>query len=261
VTEEGTPPADERISQLKRALVTTAGGFLRNPVTQETCSRCFTPLATGTMCAECLRQTDLGSGPDLVGVMTYAGYLDPIRQSGYMMRGYKDPNFPEGAHWQTVALLAALGLNGHINCPGKILGTPVSAWATVPSLPAKPSDHPLNDIVRRLARQGAIELVLQGAARATNPRAINADHFIVVNGSAAAGRHVLLADDTWTSGGHVTSAAMALRASGCEFISVLVLARWLSIGWADTTETWARSRLVLPDYQADVCPWTQAQCP
>jgi hypothetical protein len=193
--------------------------------------------------------------------MTYAGYLEPISQSGYMMRGYKDPKFPQGGHWQTVALLAALGLRGHINCPGVIQGTPVTAWATVPSLPPKPSDHPLNDIVRRLARPGATEIVLRGTDAVANPRTINAAHFSVLNSDAANGRHVLLIDDTWTSGGHVTSAAMALRSAGCTEVSVLVLARWLSVGWADTTESWARSNLTLPDYQPDTCPWTQDKCP
>lgn len=253
---------DPRIPRLKQALVATAGGFLRNPITQGTCARCFTPVAAGPTCSTCRYQIDLGDGPDLIGVMAYAGYLDPISQSGYMMRGYKNPSIPQGAHWQTVALLSALGLIGHIGCPGRMLGTPVTAWATVPSLPPKPSApaHPLNDIVRRLARQGAAELVLHGNAEVTNPRAINAGHFSVLPGPAAR-RHALLIDDTWTSGGHVISATLALRVAGCTSVSVLVLARWLSVGWEATTEKWAKSTLTLPDYQPDICPWTQGECP
>lgn len=254
---------EPRISPLKQALVTTAGGFLRNPVKERTCGRCFTPIATGTRCGKCEWQVGLSGGPDLLGIMAYAGHLDPISQSGYVMRGYKNLNIPDSSKavlQQTVTLLAALGLRGHVGCPGKILGIPVTAWATVPSLPPKPSAHPLSDIVRSLARPGSIEVILRGRTNGANPRDVDAGHFSVVTGDAA-GQHILLIDDTWTGGGHATSAAMALRTAGCAKVSLLVLARWLSIGWEATTDKWAKSALALPDYQADVCPWNQGQCP
>lgn len=77
---------------------------------------------------------------------------------------------------------------------------------------------------------------------------------------ASFGHHVLLIDDTWTGGGHVTSAALALRAGGAAHVSVLVLARWLAIGWGATTLAWARSRLTEPDFNPNLCPWTQGPC-
>lgn len=214
------------------------------------------------MCPDCQRAITISGGPDLIGMMTYAGYLDPITQSGHVMRGYKNPAIPRGTHWQTVALLAALGLIGHVACPGRLIGTPISAWATVPSLPPKPhlTSHPLNELVRQLTRTGAHESVLTANPVVTNPRAINANHFAVANDSVR-GHHVLLIDDTWTGGGHVTSAALALRAGGATHVSVLVLARWLTIGWEATTPAWAKGRLTAPDFQPTVCPWTQASCP
>jgi hypothetical protein len=214
------------------------------------------------MCPDCRYASAIKGGPDLLGMMTYAGYLDPITQSGHVMRGYKNPAIPRGSHWQTVALLAALGLLGHVACPGRLLGTPISAWATVPSLPAKPHPavHPLNELVSQLTRAGAHEAVLTANPIVDNPRAINVNHFTVANNSAH-GHHVLLIDDTWTGGGHVTSAALALRASGATHVSVLVLARWLTIGWEATTPAWAKSHLTAPDFQRDVCPWTQGICP
>ncbi len=42
---------------------------------------------------------------------------------------------------------------------------------------------------------------------------------------AAAGRHVLLLEGTWTSGGHSQSAALALRHAGAASVAILVLAR------------------------------------
>lgn len=214
------------------------------------------------MCPDCQRAITISGGPDLIGMMTYAGYLDPITQSGHVMRGYKNPAIPRGTHWQTVALLAALGLIGHVTCPGRLIGTPISAWATVPSLPPKPhlTSHPLNELVRQLTRTGAHEAVLTANPVVTNPRAINVNHFAVAN-DRARGHHVLLIDDTWTGGGHVTSAALALRTGGATHVSVLVLARWLTIGWEATTPAWAKGRLTAPDFQPTVCPWTQASCP
>lgn len=253
---------DPRIVNAKKALVATAGGFLRNPGGPGTCSRCFTPTASLPMCSPCASAVTLSGAQDLTGFMTYAGYFDPISQAGHTMRGYKNPSIPKGTHWRTVALLAALGLIEHVSCPGRILGTHVSAWATVPSLPPKleVTVHPLNDIVRQLTRAGAHEVALTAAAGVSDPRSSNVNHYSAST-SAAAGHHVLLIEDTWTGGGHVTSAAMALRVAGATHISVLVLARWLSVGWEATTPAWAKSRLTAPDFNPDVCPWTQAACP
>jgi len=193
--------------------------------------------------------------------MAYAGYMDPISQSGHLMRGYKNPYILSGVHHQTVALMAALGLMGHVECPGRLLAAPVSAWATVPSLPPKPgqTQHTLNGIVSRLARYGAAEVVLTAAATAPYPREVSRAHYAA--SPNAGGQHVLMIDDTWTGGGHATSAALALRDAGATHVSVLVLARWLSNGWEATTPQWAKQELTRPDFNPAVCPWTQGPCP
>ena len=183
------------------------------------------------MCPACRYAVSLDGLPDLLGMITYAGYLDPITQSGRVMRGYKNAAFPGGGTFrQTVMLLAALGLLGHVQCPGHLTGTPISAWATVPSLPPKQgqSVHPLNEIVRTLAKPGAIEVTLQPGIAVSNPRDINSSHYSAA--SDAAGQHVLVIDDTWTGGGPATSAALAVRSAGATHVSVFLYARWLSLG-------------------------------
>lgn len=193
--------------------------------------------------------------------MAYASYLDPITQSGHLMRGYKNLQIQSGFHRQTVALMAALGLLGHVACPGVLTGVPVSAWATVPSLPPKPGlpTHALHDIVGKLARQGATEVTLTAATSVADPRDVNPDHYTASRN--AAGKHVLVIDDTWTGGGHATSAALAVRAAGATRVSVLVLARWLANGWEQTTPLWAKQELTHPDFNPGICPWTQGPCP
>lgn len=252
---------DPRVAQVQRTLSGTAGGFLRNLILAGTCSRCFTPTASTPTCGRCQVLQSFAGGPDLLGIVAYASYLAPITQSGHLMRGYKNPLIPPGVHRQTITLMSALGLLGHIACPGALVGTPVSAWATVPSLPPKPdvARHPLHEIVSGLARPAATEVTLTAATTPTNPRDVSHLHYAA--SANAAERHVLIIDDTWTGGGHATSAALAVRSAGATHVSVLVLARWLSDGWEQTTQHWAKQWLSTPDFDPDVCPWTQGLCP
>ena len=252
---------DPRVAQVRQTLAMTAGGFLRNPRRTGTCRHCFTPTMSRPVCDRCRTLLSHARGPELLGVMAYAGYLDPITQSGHLMRGYKNPRLPSGPHRQTVALMAALALLGHATCPGALINAPVTAWATVPSLPPKPDlpKHPLNDIVSKLARPHATEVTLTAETSVLNAREVNPSHYTATPN--AAGHHVLIIDDTWTSGSHATSAALAARAAGATHVSVLVLARWLSDGWEATTAQWARQRLTKPDFDPDICPWTQGGCP
>lgn len=82
------------------------------------------------------------------------------------------------------------------------------------------------------------------------------------------GAHVLLIDDTWTSGGHAQSAALAARAEGAAHVSVLVVARWIEPSWVllldgerkVDPETYLRG-LSPGDYDPLVCPWTGGVCP
>jgi predicted amidophosphoribosyltransferase len=66
-------------------------------------------------------------------------------------------------------------------------------------------------------------------------------------------------DDTWTTGGHAQSAALALRVAGATRVSVLVVARWLKEDYGDNKQFIddLRGR----DYDPSICPWTGAKCP
>jgi predicted amidophosphoribosyltransferase len=44
------------------------------------------------------------------------------------------------------------------------------------------------------------------------------------------GRHLLIIDDTWTTGGHAQSLALSARAAGAGAVTIVVLARWLDPG-------------------------------
>lgn len=247
------------IAGLKTLVRELAGGFWRNPIVAGACARCFTPTVPGPLCPPCRIDVAHGRGPDLLGFMTYAGYIEPIAQSGRVMRAYKSSAVVRGAAHRDVTLLTALGVLAHTECAGQIVGTGVTAWATVPSLPPKVGQHPLNEIVHGLAKRGAIEVALAGSPTSV-PRTYNREHFQVTTANAH-GHHVLLIDDTWTSGAHAQSAVAALRSAGAARVSVLVLARWLAVGWEATDLNWVRRTLTQPDYDPDICPWTRGACP
>jgi len=192
---------------------------------------------------------------DQVALLTYAA----DRQTHYMMRGYKAPT-PVEEHEVVVQFALLVALHDHTVCAGKLLQADVTHWATIPSMPAKPGEHPL----RRLVRPGAPgeEVVLTAAASSAAPRAVDINHFSMSD--LPTGAHVLLIDDTWTRGGHVPSAAIAARKAGAKHVSALVVARWIETSWQisdyGTNDNFMRERCK-DDYDPSICPWTGRNCP
>jgi hypothetical protein len=85
-------------------------------------------------------------------------------------------------------------------------------------------------------------------------RAFNASHFTVL---PMAGTHVLLLDDTWTTGGHLQSASAALKAAGVRQVTGLAIARWLDPSW-HTTRSFIDE--LIEDFDPKLCPYTGAPC-
>jgi hypothetical protein len=251
------------LEQLRGVLVRAAGGYLRNPIRRNrvTCAVCCTPCPGYERCATCQKQLrEQGQRADQVAALTY---VFANRQSGYVMRGYKAQPRPIQEHRDIVALTAILGLGLHSGCAGRLMGNPITHWAAIPSMPAKAGEHPLRPLVTQAAP--GVECDLQGAPKSESPRAISPEHFWMP--PVPTGAHVLLVDDTWTSGGHAQSAALAARAAGAGNVSVLVVARWMEPSWAVLDgerkvdpETYLRA-LSGVDYDPLICPWTGGGCP
>lgn len=163
----------EAVARLGTALVSRAGGYLRNPMRKNglTCAVCATPCPGYDLCAQCNRHRVHAGLADSTAFLTYAVAGD---QSGYVMRGYKAPRAVD-EHRDIVTILILLALSMHLRCPGAVLAAPVSHWASVPSLPAKPGEHPLHRILAQSA--SGLEVTLTAAANARTPREINPEHF------------------------------------------------------------------------------------
>lgn len=239
-------------SRLEDILVAIGGGYLRNPLRSVyvTCADCATPVAGYRLCYSCNNH----SRPGLADATAFLTYAVAGQESGYLMRGYK-ARPPVAEHEMVVGLLR-LALEAHTGCAGILGSLNVTHWATVPSLPPKPYEHPLRRLVINKAR--GTEAPLVAAAAIQQPRAVHADHF-ACNVPLPRRSHVLLIDDTWTTGGHAQSAVLALRKAGATRVSVLVVARWLKEDYGDNKQFIADMRT--RDFDARICPWTGGSCP
>jgi predicted amidophosphoribosyltransferase len=244
----------EAIQRLSSALVSRAGGYLRNPVRQDglTCAVCATPVVGYQRCFACSRHR---AHEGLADACAFLAYAIAGQQSGYVMRGYK-ARPPLEEHRTIVALLIALGISRHAACPSTLAGVPVTRWASVPSLPAQAGEHPLHKIVRSLGP--GEEASLSAASAARSPREVSPEHFRL-DTPLPQGTHVLLIDDTWTAGGHAQSAALSLRRAGAARVSLLVVARWIKKDFGSNAGF--LRELADHDYDPGICPWTGSSCP
>lgn len=258
-------PDGPAIDRLRSAVVARAGGYLHNPVRRElvTCAVCAGPSPGYRLCYACRRhqaQAQAQARPEagrasLADATAFLTYAIAGRQSGWVMRGYKATP-PVREHRTIVALLAVLGLTQHSACAGRLAAAPVTHWAAVPSLPAKPGEHPLRPVVR--ASAPGTELPLSAATGTPFPRTLDPAHFRA-GAAVPPGAHVLIIDDTWVGGGHAQSAVLAARRAGAGRVSVLVIARWLNGDYGSNPGFLAE--LKGHDYDPRQCPWTSGDCP
>jgi hypothetical protein len=246
---------------IRERLVAEMGGYLRNVIREPrvTCAVCATPIKPAfDLCVRCqLDQREFGG--DLADLVVPLCYGIRGRQSGYLMHSYKDLEAP-ARHNQTllgVLLLSALDLHG--GCIEHQIGNDVDAWAFVPSVRTdRTGEHPLHVVATRAGVVlPEIELII-GENAAQERRLTSSDRFILRTTDGARGRHVLLVEDTWTSGGNAQSAALALRRGGAASVTIVTLARWLKPE-EPPTGVFVSQRLT-EDYDPRICPVSGADC-
>ena len=97
------------------------------------------------------------------------------------------------------------------------------------------------------------------APRAITDRIVSANQFEVVPKRSLRGQHILILDDTWTTGSNTQSAALTLRQAGADHVSVMVVGRWFSPTFGNNAE-FIKTRL-RRDYNPSICPVTGGACP
>jgi hypothetical protein len=256
------PPPEDAHDRYRRIVAVVGGGYLRNTIREQgvTCTVCTTPVDPQyTRCYRCYQNTLTASdlNQHLARLVLPLVYGIAGSQSGYLMRQYKG----SGATLQQrsrLTLLLALALTGHRRCIESQVGCEISAWTTIPSTQGRPGDHPIRAIASQ-AQPAAIELTLAHGDPSTTDRAYHSERWQVPPSHVVAGRHVLVIDDTWTTGGRAQSAASALVAGGAAAASIVVLARWLDPSYGNTA-SFISTRLV-SDYDPRRCPVTGWVCP
>ncbi|WP_116451161.1 hypothetical protein [Blastococcus litoris] len=228
-------------------------GYFPNIVHESaTCLTCATPVDGYARCYRC--NSDRGPlTADHVGSSVYAW---PRHQSGYAMHGYKAPQ-PLAEAGTAVSLLLGVAFAFHADCLERVAGRSVEQWATVPSASGRTGEHPFHRIVGRLKTVPGAEVPMRSLVQQA-PRNVDPAIF-AVDGEVLAGGHVLLLDDTWTTGSRAQSAAGALKLAGAGTISVYTVARWLDPAYS-TTKAFM-PRLAHPDFDPSLCPWTGGACP
>lgn len=251
----------DALAQVARSLRDNAGGYLRNTVhiPGATCSVCRgAQMRDGYhSCYPCDRT--YGDCADLVGSMIYG--VDGL-QSGRLMFGYKS-TAPGPSHVQTIRSLVALGLRGHAGCASALTGVRATHWATVPSLKNIGVAHPFREILLSiLSTRQAIEVAASAtAARRTPSERRQLDPTLYeLRTTVPKGSHVMVIDDTWTSGGHAQSVGLALKQAGAGTVSILAIARWLDMDDNRTKRVY-REHIKDQPYDPSLCPGTAGACP
>lgn len=237
------------LQRVREHVVQTGSSFLRNvrwPPPDPTCKICAGIPGSGySTCYACSQRPVTVTRP--LGLVTYTW---PKGQAGQTMRAYKANG--DTAH-DLMTSLVAYATVAHWPCIETHTGSTPDGWACVPSLSGRSGPHPLEEIVSKFMRSVPNVAITPGPVRG-NARSFDPNHFAVQTTSA---RHVLLIDDTWTTGAHLQSAAAALQKVGVEKVTGLVMARWLEPTFGNTQ---AFIEGLTSDFNPDICPYTGHFC-
>jgi hypothetical protein len=219
---------------------------------------CCTPVDGYERCYRCSRDDRTAGVADLVAPLTYGVERT---QSGILLRHYKDDVSAEARtqHGHLIRRLLYVGIMKHQKCIEKQVGMSAAMRVTVPSLKHRPGVHPFTALAQGMHAVDDSRLALRPAAGALNNRVVSANQFEIVPKRSLSGQHILILDDTWTTGSNTQSAALTLRQAGAAHVSVLVVGRWLSPAFGNNAD-FIKTRL-RRDYNPNICPVTGGACP
>lgn len=252
---------------LRKVLKERVGGFFNNTVhTTETCRTCAAPTDANTLCHKCGEHVDeFGIRlADHISILTYARGWTPggiPHQSAHTVRAYKQsPPAPKCADDLALMVLAATFIHG--KCMQRAIGQPWTAITFVPSVNHPGPDHPVVELARQVVCTSAQEnrfMLDLGPGAGDTARTVRPDRFIVPDRFRrnVADQHVIVVDDTWTSGAKMQSAAVTLHDAGAASVTGLCVDRWCD--YRIPSHKRLLDSCTLP-YDAFVCPVTGDNC-
>jgi hypothetical protein len=255
-----TAPGGDDIAATAAQLVRRAGGYLRNPIRESgvTCDVCTTPVDGFDRCFVC--QSAYGGTSGLADLVMPLTYGIQGAQSAFMLRQYKDSPDARARRQQGLVInrLLYLVISLHEGCIVRRVGHAVGARLAVPSVRGRIGVHPFEVLTRQMnATRDSPRLVASEAN--TGERVVSVDRFALEPETDLAGQHVLVLDDTWTTGANAQSAVLAARRAGAAAVSVMVVGRWLRPRFGHNAD-FIKTRLTR-DFDPSICPVTGADCP
>lgn len=238
------------LDALRGHILKTGSAFLHNVqwargVTCRTCAGIPSP--GFDECYACARR---GGKPGLADNLGFVTYAWNGSQAGHAMYAYKARG---AATYELVSSLLTYAVVAHWDCIATHAGGHPDGWTYVPSLAGRQGQHPLAQIASRFMGTVPNVPVVANSVK-DGARTFSPAHFTV---EPTAARHVLLLDDTWTTGGHLQSASAALKGAGVEQVTGLAVARWLDPSWG-TTKTFIDN--LTDAFDPALCPYTGAAC-
>ena len=217
-------------------LLKSVGGYLFGTCRgADFCTVCSTPVGGSYVtCVGCNANLSLAQAGalQLADQVLPLTYIDDGPQSKLLMHGYKGDYLggtPQDELFLNVALMLTLGFLIHQKCIELTHGL-ITAVSYVPSRRITP-----NESVKRIAEfislESGLPLVETRYIGAQPPiRGYQPSGFAIYPHSVALD-HVLIIDDTWTTGGNAQSLATAFKNSGAGKVTILVAGWWLKVSW------------------------------
>ncbi|MFD9702710.1 ComF family protein [Lentzea sp. NPDC059081] len=183
------------------------------------CVTCRRGTGDFTRCWQCNRHRQ-EFGAELADEVVMISMAEKDKQLMRVLSQYKNNKSDEVRRQFTNELASVLAtfLAKHSDCLGEF-----DLVTVVPSSQGR--TPPLVDVLgRRVSRTGA-RFASALATSSANTREMRPDSYEVV--TDVHGKSVMLADDTWTSGASLQSAAVALKRAGATRVVGLVIGRYL----------------------------------
>lgn len=239
--------------------------LLYNPVREQgvTCIVCCEPINPGVeLCRQC--SSAVHDWPtllaDRVVPLTYASDTETpqIRRD---LAQYKNSPTASGraAAAPPLTYLIWYFTHRHRFCLDRESSLQVSALIAVPSghTVGRPDGNPLLQLARYLPpswERVAAERISDAAARIIDPETVELSSDVDLSG-----RHVVVFDDTWTTGASAQGVSVAAKRAGAAQVSIIVIGRWANDGWRPSREFFHQRPHTA--WTGDVCPVTGGVCP
>lgn len=196
--------------------------------------------------------------PDNISFLTYAGATDQSRLDFYNYKAITNQQIPNPGLLRLQALVKDF-VDRHAKCMANLAHLPVDLVAVVPS--GKTVRFTENSAINKLLGLTNTHIIQRKTARKDGSRddGIDPSRYNIVQNLT--GQHVLLFEDTWVTGANPLSSAVALKQAGAQYVSLIVLGRYIAPANYPIHAQWLSENRIVP-YDVNFCPVTRSyQCP